>query len=319
MKRVGICLAVLGCIVAMGCQRYRAGAPYGAIDVIAHRGASAYAPENTLAAFKLAKEMSADWFELDCTLTRDGEVVVMHDDTVDRTTNGTGYVRDLTLYDIKQLDAGSWFAPEFAGERVPTLGQALDFAKWNIGVYIEIKDSSDDRTLLQEILMEAQGDKDASRQFKNHMIDMIERAESYNLALTRKVIEEVRWRKMHRHVVIQSFSPIICAIVKHEAPEIRVEYLGGFKDGEYEKWEQYLRIGYFFDFDGFNMNADALTIGRLEAFQDADKTVAIYTVNDLETMKRFVEWGVDGIITDKPDLGRTLTGTVNRAGGPPKQ
>jgi glycerophosphoryl diester phosphodiesterase len=302
-----------------GCQRYQAGAPYGAIDVIAHRGASAYAPENTLAAFKLAKEMSADWFELDCTLTRDGEVVVMHDDTVDRTTNGTGYVRDLTLYDIKQLDAGSWFAPEFAGERVPTLGQALDFAKWNIGVYIEIKDSSDDRALLQEILMEAKGDKDASHQFKNHMIDMIEQAESYNLALTRKVIEEVRWRKMHRHVVIQSFSPIICAIVKHEAPEIRVEYLGGFKEGETEKWEQYLRLGYFFDFDGFNMNADALTIGRLEAFQDADKTVAIYTVNDLETMKRFVEWGVDGIITDKPDLGRTVTGTVNRAGGPPDQ
>jgi len=302
-----------------GCQRYQAGAPYGAIDVIAHRGASAYAPENTLAAFKLAKEMSADWFELDCTLTRDGEVVVMHDDTVDRTTNGTGYVRDLTLYDIKQLDAGSWFSSDFVGERVPTLGQALDYAKWNIGVYIEIKDSSDDRALLQEILMEAKGDKDAGRVFKNRMIDMIERDESYNLALTRKVIEEVRWRKMHRHVVIQSFSPIICAIVKHEAPEMRVEFLGGFKEGETEAWEEYLRLGYFFDFDGFNMNGDALTIGRLAAFQDADKTVAVYTVNDLETMKRFVEWGVDGIITDKPDLGRTVTGTVNRAGGPPDQ
>lgn len=302
-----------------GCQRYQAGAPHGAINVIAHRGASAYAPENTLAAFKLAKEMSADWFELDCTLTHDGEVVVMHDATVDRTTNGKGYVRDLTLYDIKQLDAGSWFSPDFAGERVPTLAQALDFAKWNIGVYIEIKDSADDTALLAAILDKAKGDKDAGHRFKNQMIDMIEKSESRNLELTRKVIEEVRVHKMQRQVVIQSFSPIICAIVTKEAPELRVEFLGGFEEGDTAEWEQYLRLGYFFDFDGFNMNDDALTIGRLAAFQDADKTVAVYTVDDLETMKRFVEWGVDGIITDKPDLARTVTGTVNRAGGPPLQ
>lgn len=319
MKRVGICVVVLGCMMMIGCQHYQAGAPYGAIDVIAHRGASAYAPENTLAAFQLAKEMSADWFELDCTLSKDGEVVVMHDETVDRTTNGKGYVRDLTLYDLKQLDAGSWFAPEFAGERIPTLGQALDFAQWNIGVYIEIKDSSDDRALLNEILEKMEGDKQAGHRFYHDMIDMIEHSESRNLELTRKVIEDVRSHEMQRQVVIQSFSPIICGIVKAEAPELRVEYLGSFKEGDKVSWENYLRLGYFFDVDGFNVDKDSLTIGRLAAFQEAEKTVSVWTVDDPEEMKRFVEWGVDGIITDKPDLGRTLTGAVNRAGGPPKQ
>lgn len=319
MKRVGICVAVLGCIIMIGCQRYRAGAPHGAIDVIAHRGASAYAPENTLASFKLAKEMSADWFELDCTLTKDGEVVVIHDDTVDRTTDGTGYVRDLTLYDIKQLDAGSWFAPEFAGERIPTLRQALEFAKWNIGVYIEIKDSADDRTLLNNVVEAAEGNKRADRKYYHEMFALIERSESRNLELTRKVIDEVRRLKMQRHVVIQSFSPIVCAIVKAEAPEIPVEYLGSFGDEGGISWENYLRLGYFFDFDGFNTDKDSMTIGRLAAFQKAKKSVAVWTVNDLEEMKRFVEWGVDGIITDKPDLGRSVTGTVNRAGGPPNQ
>ena len=71
-----------GCVTT-----YRAGAPEGCIDVIAHRGASAYAPENTMAAFRLAAEQGADWFELDCTLTKDGEVIVIHDNDVERTTN----------------------------------------------------------------------------------------------------------------------------------------------------------------------------------------------------------------------------------------
>ncbi len=319
MKRVGICAVVLGCMIMAGCQHQQAGAPHGAIDVIAHRGASAYAPENTLAAFKLAKEMGADWFEVDCTLSKDGEVVVIHDDTVDRTTNGTGYVRDLTLYDLKQLDAGSWFAPEFAGERIPTLGQALEFAGSNIGVYIEIKDSADDRALLNEILEKMEGDKQADGRFYREMIEIIEHSESRNLALTRKVIEEVRSRGMQRLVVIQSFSPIVCAIVRAEAPELRVEYIGSFKESDNVSWENFLRLGYFFDVDGFNTDTEALTIGRLAAFQEAQKTVSVWTVNDLEVMTRFVEWGVDGIITDKPDLGRTVTGSVNRAGGPPKQ
>ncbi|MBN2310352.1 MAG: glycerophosphodiester phosphodiesterase, partial [Candidatus Hydrogenedentes bacterium] len=99
------------------------------VDVIAHRGASAYAPENTLAAFQLAHEMGADWFELDCTLTKDGQVLVIHDDSVERTAGVKRHVSDMTLAELKELDAGSWKDPKYAGERLPTLAEALDLAK----------------------------------------------------------------------------------------------------------------------------------------------------------------------------------------------
>lgn len=89
--------------------------------ICAHRGASVKAPENTVAAFKLAGQLGADMFELDVSLTKDGEMVIMHDATVDRTTDGTGKVSDLTLAQIKTLDAGSWKGAQFTGERVPTL------------------------------------------------------------------------------------------------------------------------------------------------------------------------------------------------------
>src|SRR5688500_16528220 len=94
--------------------------------VIAHRGASSYAPENTLAAFDLAIEMGARHLELDVHLTRDDHVVVIHDDTVDRTTGGVGPVAEQTLAELKSLDAGSWFGEKFAGQRIPTFAEVLE-------------------------------------------------------------------------------------------------------------------------------------------------------------------------------------------------
>src|SRR3990172_9877913 len=93
--------------------------------VIAHRGASGSCPENTLAAFRRAAALGADMIELDVQLTRDGEVVVIHDWTLDRTTSGTGPVRACSLAELRRLDAGAWFDAAFAGERVPTLGEVL--------------------------------------------------------------------------------------------------------------------------------------------------------------------------------------------------
>jgi glycerophosphoryl diester phosphodiesterase len=93
----------------------------GRVSVVAHRGLSAEAPENTMTAFRGALEAGCDLVEFDCHLAADDVVVVIHDETLDRTTNGTGYVRDRTAREIAALDAGSWFAPRFAGERVPTL------------------------------------------------------------------------------------------------------------------------------------------------------------------------------------------------------
>jgi len=112
---------------------------YRVVDV-AHRGGAAYAPENTMAAFMNGFELKADFIELDVAMTKDGVLIVIHDDTVDRTTNGTGKVVDLTYDYIRTLDAGSWFSPEFAGEHVPTLGEVLDAFRGKIGILIEIKD-----------------------------------------------------------------------------------------------------------------------------------------------------------------------------------
>ncbi|HEY8531638.1 MAG TPA: glycerophosphodiester phosphodiesterase family protein, partial [Limnochorda sp.] len=91
--------------------------------ILAHRGASAEAPENTLAAFRLALEQGADGFELDIHRTRDGHLVVCHDERVDRTTDGTGFIGSMTLAELKKLDAGRWFDARFAGERIPTLDE----------------------------------------------------------------------------------------------------------------------------------------------------------------------------------------------------
>jgi len=99
---------------------------------IAHRGASAYEPENTLRAFKRAFELKADIVEVDVRLSRDGRVVVIHDDTVDRTTNGKGYVKDMTLDELKRLNAGK-------GERIPTLQEVIDAIKGKMGLLIDVK------------------------------------------------------------------------------------------------------------------------------------------------------------------------------------
>jgi glycerophosphoryl diester phosphodiesterase len=113
---------------------------YLALLLIAHRGASGHAPENTLAAFKKAVTLGATFIETDLQLTRDARLVAIHDETVNRTTNGKGAVHDMTLAELRRLDAGSWFGSEFAGERIPTLEEVLDFAKkFDVIFYLEIK------------------------------------------------------------------------------------------------------------------------------------------------------------------------------------
>jgi glycerophosphoryl diester phosphodiesterase len=108
--------------------------------LIAHRGASGHAPENTLAAFKKAVALGATFIETDLQLTRDARLVAIHDETVNRTTNGKGTIHDMTLADLRRLDAGSWFGSEFAGERIPTLAEVLDFAKkYDVVFYLEMK------------------------------------------------------------------------------------------------------------------------------------------------------------------------------------
>jgi glycerophosphoryl diester phosphodiesterase len=110
------------------------------ISVISHRGEHLAHPENTLPAFQAAIDAGADYFELDVRTTSDGHLVLMHDATVDRTTNGKGRVRELTFQSIRALDAGSKFDRKFTGTRVPTLDEALTLAHGKIGVYVDCKE-----------------------------------------------------------------------------------------------------------------------------------------------------------------------------------
>lgn len=108
--------------------------------LIGHRGAPKKAPENTLASFQCAFEEGLSWIEFDVQLTKDGQLVIFHDETLERTSNGQGLLKDHTLAELKQLDVGSWFAPEFKNERMPTLIEAiLHLKRWNILPIIEIK------------------------------------------------------------------------------------------------------------------------------------------------------------------------------------
>ena len=108
--------------------------------IIAHRGASGYAPENTLAAFRKAVAMGATFIETDLQLSRDTRFVAIHDETLSRTTSGQGAVHDFSLAELRRLDAGSWFGSEFAGERIPTLEEILEFAKkHDVVFYLELK------------------------------------------------------------------------------------------------------------------------------------------------------------------------------------
>jgi len=122
---------------------------YPEIFLWAHRGASALAPENTLAAFALAEAIGADGIELDVHLSADGVAVVLHDETVDRTSDGRGAVAALTLEQLRRLDAGSWFDADFAGEKIPTLDEVLAWADNRLRLNIEIKSAAAGRAVLE--------------------------------------------------------------------------------------------------------------------------------------------------------------------------
>lgn len=124
----------------------------GKLHICAHRGQSYSAPENTLAAFRSAVQLGASVCETDLALTADGEFVLIHDATVDRTTNGRGLVANMALRELRDLDAGAWFGPQFAGERIPTLKESLDLAKaLGFVVQLELKIHGRDDELLPKL------------------------------------------------------------------------------------------------------------------------------------------------------------------------
>lgn len=304
---------LLAAAILAGCATTRTTMiePKGAVAVIAHRGASAYAPENTLVAFEKAVEMGADWYELDCLLTKDDIVIVSHDGDLDRCTNGTGPVAAKSLAELKTLDAGSWFDARFAGEPMPTLVESLEMAKDRIGVYVEIKSIANDGALMKD-LWAASNAKDAlDDALKAELLRIADGSDNRNVKLARKAVADIRNTDMTTQVVIQSFSPVICLMALLEAPEIRTEFLGGYDEKKPENWESFLAWGSLIDVAGFNVSHKSINPERLAHFHDGGKTVAVWTVDSKDDMRNYIEMGVDAIITNRPDDLRAVLAEMN--------
>jgi len=236
--------------------------PGGRTWVIAHRGFSGRAPENTVAALREAIAIGADMAEIDVTLTADERVVVIHDETLDRTTDGNGLVAEYGFDEIRGLDAGSWFAPRFAGEKVPTLGEVLDTSKGRILLNVEIKTEAVDR------------------------------------GISDKVAAAIQERGMTDQVVVSSFSPTALEQMHAIAPEIRTAVLYNPKLHRGEDPAEIVRgVGA----SAFNIRGSRLKAKMLRSCREHGIPVGVYTVDKPKKMRRWVKKEIDSIFPNHPD------------------
>lgn len=248
-------------------------------QIIAHRGGAELGPENTQATFALAAEMGVG-FELDVTLASTGEVIVLHDDSVDRTTNGTGLASELSLQEIQELDAGSWYGADFAGEPIPTLGQVLDRFGGQVLIDIEIKT----HPLREE--------------------------------LAAGVVAEVQRLGLQDQVVVTSFDPMMLEQVKLLDPSIpRGQLTGTFKDDDLNPVTKLVLRRMWLNGKSephfVAVEHTRITKRFMRKQQRKGREVWAWTVNDPEEMKRLLDMGVSGLITDRPDVGlEVLKGQV---------
>jgi glycerophosphoryl diester phosphodiesterase len=240
-----------------------------AVDIIAHRGASHDAPENTLAAFKLGLKQRADGVELDIWLTKDGKIVVCHDADTKRTTGIAAKIAESNLADLRVLDAGSWKAPQWKGEKLPTLDEALALIPEGKRLVIEIKCGVEVLPELERVL-KASG-KPASQ------------------------------------LVIISFSYPVCTDAKKLFPKIPVLFLSSFKqDKATSAWtptpDSLIAKAKAANLDGLNLSfrgpLDAAFVKQTHA---AGLKFYVWTVNDAEVARKLLAAGADGITTDRPE------------------
>jgi glycerophosphoryl diester phosphodiesterase len=238
--------------------------PLGLTRVAGHRGAKLRAPENTLAGFRAARRLGAGWVELDAKLTRDGIPIVIHDETLDRTTDGAGRVGSATLKEIARLDAGRWFAPEYAGEKVPTLAEALEtIAAEGMGVNVEIKPCPG-------------RERDTAEA---------------SIAVIREV-----WPSSLPAPIISSFRRASLEAAKTVAPELPRGLLLEKHEADWRETAQ--RLGC----KAIHPERSALSTEWVAEIHKAGLACVTWTVNDPQAAKRLLDWGVDCIITDAPDL-----------------
>lgn len=230
--------------------------------IIGHRGASGHAPENTLAALRKAADLGSSFVEIDVTLTQDSVAVIQHDSDVRRCTNGNGPILLKSLEEVRTLDAGSWFAPEFAGERVPTLKEAIDvIGELGLGLNLEIKPTV-----------------------------------GWQIPTAERVAEEllVHWPE-DIPLLISSFAVECLIEVRRYLPDVPLGYLTSAIPPD---WERRMME---YDCASLHCERHYVTQDHIKAIRNAGFRVLVYTVNDPEEAKKLLDWGVDAVITDFPD------------------
>jgi glycerophosphoryl diester phosphodiesterase len=232
--------------------------------VFAHRGASKVAPENTLPAFEAAVRSGADGVELDVQYSSDGHLVVIHDLTLEALTDGTGRVTAHTLRELRALDAGYHFGPEFAGTRIPILNEVLDLLRDRLLVNVELKvpDTS-------------------------------------SASMGADLVAVVREHNMADQVVISSFNPFALRRAKQAGPEIECALLLAHDLPGWMRWgltRRYSRA------DGIHPEASMVDVSYATWARKARLPLRVWTVNDEAEMRRMIALDVDAVITDVPDL-----------------
>jgi glycerophosphoryl diester phosphodiesterase len=243
--------------------------------IIAHRGASAYYPENTLPAFEGAIAMGADMVELDVQFTSDKKVVVFHDEKISRCTNGGGKIAGHTLAELRKLDAGSWYDKKFQNTRVPTLAEVLVVCKNRIAVNIEIKTEAVGKT--------------------------------FSGGIEEECLKIVDQNGMKGHVVFSSFDRRAIMRLKQIDQKITVavlfekKYYGAKLPSDIMK-----SVGA----DAFNCSRTEFKKKWLTNVKSNNIAVNIYTVNDEKNMRRFLDMGVRGVFTNKPDILKRVVANI---------
>ncbi len=246
--------------------------------IIAHRGASGYAPENTLAAINLALEQQADMIEIDVFLSKDGHIVVMHDTNVNRTTNGKGKIADLSLAQLKKLDAGSWFDAQFAGERVPTLAEVLATVQGKAQLLIEIKQSGGGIAQKVNALV-------AKHQAQSWCI-----VQSFDTQ------------------VIENLQKIKSSLRKHQ---LVVGNLPLFLPYHVNKKLSTGSVYQYSHAQSVNLMYHFTTQSVIRKLHSQKQKAMVWTVNQPSDMRRLMLMGIDGIITNYPDKAKAVRAKLN--------
>jgi glycerophosphoryl diester phosphodiesterase len=230
--------------------------------VVGHRGASGHAPENTLASLRKAAELSTSFVEIDVTLTQDNSAIIQHDADVRRCTNGSGPILLKSLEEVRALDAGSWFSPEFTGEHIPTLREATDILQeLGLGLNLEIKP-----TVGWQIPTAVQVAKELLDYWPEDL-----------------------------PLLISSFAVECLIEVRKHLPEVPLGYLTSVIPPD---WEKRMKE---YDCASLHCERHYVTEDHINAIRSAGYRVLVYTVNDPEEAKKFLGWGADAVITDFPD------------------